>query len=231
MHLPGHDSSTASFRRPSRLRPILLFGLLFISAAAFVAFGPLPEPGDEAGPPPLERWWFRLTDTHAAREPDVVFVPTPQEVVDRMLELAELKPGDVLYDLGCGDGRIVVTAAKRYGVRAVGVDIDPWRVVESRRNVRTNGVSHLVKILNADIFTLDFSDASVVTLYLLPQLNVRLMPKLAQLKPGARIVSYEFDMSGAKPERVIHWPSQLPATKPERPPHRLFRWIVPWQTE
>ena len=231
MHLPGHDSSPASSRRPSRLRPTILFGLLFISAAAFVTFGPLPEPGDEVGPPPLERWWFRLADTHTAREPDVVFVPTPQAVVDRMLELAELKPGEVLYDLGCGDGRIVVTAAKRYGVRAIGVDIDPLRVVESRRNVRTNGVSQLVKILNADIFTLDFSEATVVTLYLLPQLNVRLMPKLAQLKPGARIVSFEFDMAGAKPERVVHLPSQPPETQPERPPHRLFRWIVPWQTE
>lgn len=236
---PGPDASAPQRRRPSKIRPTILFGLLFIAGTAFFTYGPWPEPGEEREPAPLERWWFKLTDTQPFKEPDVIFVPTPQLVVERMLELAELKPGDVLYDLGCGDGRIVVTAAKKYGVRAIGVDIDPMRVAESRRNVRTNGVSHLVKILNADIFTLDFSDAAVVTLYLLPELNVRLMPKLAQLAPGTRIVSFEFEMAGAKPEQVVQVPSQRPpepvsqagSGTPEQPPHRIFRWIVPWEKE
>src|SRR5262249_7784755 len=122
-----------------------------------------------------------------ARKPDVIYVPTPQEVVDRMLELAEVVEGDVPYDLGCGDGRIVVTAAKRYGVKAVGFDIDPKRVAEARENVRKNGVGHLVTIRQQDIFTADFRDATVVTLFLLPNLNLRLRPKLAALRPGTRI--------------------------------------------
>ncbi|MCZ7636457.1 MAG: methyltransferase domain-containing protein [Verrucomicrobia bacterium] len=135
-------------------------------------------------------------DTAVTRTPDVVFVPTPQQVVEKMLELAEVKKGDVLYDLGCGDGRIVVTAAKKYGVKAIGFDIDPKRVEESLANVKSNKVEHLVTIKQADIFTLDLREASVVTLYLLPELNVRLMPQLEKLKPGSRIVSHDFDMRG-----------------------------------
>src|SRR5574341_1263185 len=133
------------------------------------------------------------------RQPDVVYVPTPQGVVDKMLEMAEVKKGDVVYDLGCGDGRIVVTAAKKYGVKAVGFDINPERVKESLENVKSNKVEHLVTIKHADIFTLDLREASVVTLYLLPELNVRLMPQLEKLKAGSRIVSHDFDMRGAKP--------------------------------
>src|SRR5262249_34488611 len=136
------------------------------------------------------------------KEPDVIFVPTPQEVVDRMLELAQVKKGDVLYDLGCGDGRIVVTAAKRYCVKDIGFHADPQHLKESRDNVRKNGVGDLVTIKNQDIFQTDLTEASVVTLYLLPNLNVRLMPQLAKLKPGSRIVSHAFDMRGAKPKKV-----------------------------
>src|SRR5947209_1882203 len=115
----------------------------------------------------------QATDTAPAsrettpKRPDVVFVPTPQEVVDRMLELAEVKKGDVVYDLGCGDGRIVVTAAKKYGVKAVGFDVDPQRIRESRENVAKNGVGNLVTIKQQDIFATDLGEASVVTLYLL----------------------------------------------------------------
>jgi precorrin-6B methylase 2 len=137
------------------------------------------------------------------REPDVVFVPTPQEVVDKMLEVAGVKKGDVVYDLGCGDGRIVVTAAKKYGVKAVGFDIDPERIRESNENVKKNGVGDLVTIKQADIFTLDLSGANVITLYLLPQLNVKLIPQLEKLKPGSRIVSHAFDMKGVKPKQVV----------------------------
>lgn len=137
-----------------------------------------------------------------AREPDVIFVPTPHPVVKRMLELAALKKGDVLYDLGCGDGRIVIAAARDYGVRAYGFDIDPKRVAEAKQNVREAGVEHLVTIQRRDIFELDLSKADVVTLYLLPSLNVKLIPQLKQLKPGARIVSHDFDMKGVEPEKV-----------------------------
>jgi tRNA G37 N-methylase Trm5 len=137
------------------------------------------------------------------REPDVIFVPTPQEVVEKMLEVAGVKKDDVVYDLGCGDGRIVVTAAKKYGCKAVGFDIDPQRVKESLENVKKNNVEKLVEIKQADIFTLDLSGASVITLYLLPDLNVKLIPQLEKLKPGSRIVSHSFDMRGVKPDKIV----------------------------
>ena len=169
------------------------------------------------------------TQHHAAaaepREPDVIFVPTPQAIVDKMLEMAQVKKGDVVYDLGCGDGRIVVTAAKKFGVKAIGFDIDPDRIRESLENVRTNNVGHLVTIKKADIFTLDLREASVVTLYLLPELNVRLMPQLAKLKPGSRIVSHDFDMRGAKPVQVFR------AAQSNLGDHTIYKWIVPWEKE
>ncbi len=138
------------------------------------------------------------------RTPDVIYVPTPQEVVDKMLELAEVKKGDVLYDLGSGDGRIPVTAAKKFGVRAVGIDIDPERIKEANANAKKNGVEKLVKFRNEDLFRANFREATVVTLYLLPDLNVKLRPKLwRELKPGTRIVSHQFDMGDWKPEKTI----------------------------
>ena len=123
------------------------------------------------------------------------FVPTPQEVVDRMLELAEVSETDIVYDIGCGDGRIVITAAERYGARGVGIDIDPQRIAESRANAERAGVSHLVEFIQQDALTANVSDATVVTLYLLSSSNVKLRPILtSQLKPGARIVSHAFSM-------------------------------------
>ncbi|HQI20991.1 MAG TPA: methyltransferase domain-containing protein, partial [Leptospiraceae bacterium] len=136
-------------------------------------------------------------------QPDVIFVPTPQVVVDKMLETARVTKSDLIYDLGCGDGRIVVTAAKRYGAHAIGFDIDPQRIRSSQENVRTNGVDNLVQIRQADIFQLDLTPANVVTLYLLPSLNIKLMPQLKRLRAGSRIVSHDFDMQGAKPKRIV----------------------------
>jgi ribosomal protein L11 methylase PrmA len=139
-----------------------------------------------------------------SQAPDVIYVPTPYEVVDAMLKLADVKKGDVLYDLGSGDGRIPVTAAKKFGVRAVGIDIDPQRIEEAKDNARKNGVSKLVEFRNEDLFRTKFADATVVTLYLLPDLNVKLRPRLlAELKPGTRIVSHQFDMGTWKPERKL----------------------------
>jgi SAM-dependent methyltransferase len=156
-----------------------------------------------------------------SRRPDVIFVPTPQEVVDRMLELAQVTKDDLVYDLGCGDGRIVATAAKRYGCRAKGFDIDPQRVKESLATVKEHGVEDLVEIQKADIFTLDLSDASVVTLYLLPDLNVRLIPQLEKLKPGSRIVSHAFDMRGVKPDKVETVEGELGSQ------HTVYLWTTP----
>src|SRR5215216_4158526 len=138
------------------------------------------------------------------RSPDVIFVPTPQEVVDAMLEVAKVTKNDVVYDLGSGDGRIPVTAAKVYGARGIGIDIDPQRIKEANANAQAAGVTDKVKFLNQDLFTTDISEATVVTLYLLPSLNVKLMPKLMkELKPGTRIVSHAFDMGDCKPEKEM----------------------------
>ena len=153
-------------------------------------------------------------------KPDVGFVVTPDPVVSRMLELAEVKPGDVVYDLGCGDGRIVIAAAKKYGVKAVGIEIDPALVEKATANARASGVEHLVTIRQGDIFEADFSDATVVTMYLLPDLNVRLMPKLERLREGTRIVSHSFPMQGARPERV-----ETVVGK------KVYLWRVPWERE
>ncbi len=138
------------------------------------------------------------------RQPDVIFVPTPQSIVEQMLELANVKPGDVVYDLGCGDGRVVITAAKQYGVRAVGIDIDPERINQSLENARKAGVEDRVSFRNEDLFEADIREATVVTLYLLHSLNLKLRPKLwKELKPGTRIVSYNFDMGDWPPEKKV----------------------------
>jgi len=139
------------------------------------------------------------------RPPDVIFVPTPQEVVDAMLKLAKVTKSDVIYDLGSGDGRIPITAAKTYGARGVGIDIDPQRIKEATENLKTAGVGDRVKFLNQDLFTTDISEATVVTLYLLPSLNLKVLPKLnKELKPGTRIVSHAFDMGSAKPLETLN---------------------------
>ena len=141
----------------------------------------------------------------ATRTPDVIFVPTPQEVVDEMLKLAKVGPNDVIYDLGSGDGRIPITAAKVYGARGIGIDIDPQRIREANANAQTAGVADKVRFLNQDLFTTNISEATVVTLYLLPSLNLKLLPKLnRELKPGTRIVSHAFDMGDARPRETLN---------------------------
>ena len=140
-----------------------------------------------------------------SRRPDVIYVPTPEAVVEAMLQVANVTKNDVVYDLGCGDGRIPVTAARKYGARGVCFDIDPERIKEATANVAKNNVGNLVKVVHADLFEQDLSGASVITLYLLPSLNVKLMPKLMkELKPGTRIVSHAFDMGDWKPEQTLN---------------------------
>lgn len=137
------------------------------------------------------------------RGPDVIFVPTPNEIVSKMMELAKVTKKDTVYDLGCGDGRIVITAAQRYGARGVGIDIDPERVKEATDNVRKAGVADRVSIVRGDLFEADISAATVVTLYLLTDLNLKLRPKLLKdLRPGTRVVSHAFSMGDWKPERT-----------------------------
>jgi ribosomal protein L11 methylase PrmA len=139
------------------------------------------------------------------RQPDVIYVPTPPEVVAAMLKVAKVGPGDVVYDLGSGDGRIPIAAVKDFGAaRATGIDIDPQRIKEAQANHKEAGVGDRVRFLNQDLFETNISDATVVTLYLLPSLNLKLRPKLmAELKPGTRIVSHAFDMGDWEPEQTL----------------------------
>jgi cyclopropane fatty-acyl-phospholipid synthase-like methyltransferase len=155
------------------------------------------------------------------RAPEVPYVPTPQEVVDEMLRMANVTKNDFVIDLGSGDGRIVITAAKKYGARGMGVDINPERIAEARANAKEAGVENLVEFRQGDLFKADLSKASVVTMYLLSGVNMRLRPKLfRELKPGTRIVSHAFDMGQWKPEktadvdgrRVMFW--TIPAKAP-----------------
>jgi SAM-dependent methyltransferase len=160
------------------------------------------------------------------RAPDVPFVRTPQEVVDAMLELAEVTKDDVVYDLGCGDGRILVTAAQKYGCRAVGYDIDPELVRAARENAAHHGVQDLVTVRRGDIFNLDLSGASVVTLYLTPALNEKLIPQLEKLRPGSRVVSHQFSMKGVKPRKVLQVHSA-----DDNLDHPVYLWVAPLEKD
>ncbi len=155
---------------------------------------------------------------------DVPYVPTPESVVKRMLELGEVGSDDVIYDLGSGDGRIVITAAKQYGARGVGIDIDPERIQEANANAQKAGVIDRVRFRQQDLLQADFSEATVVTLYLLPEVNLRLRPQLLnQLRPGTRIVSHAFDMGDWKPEQVVEVDGRTiyAWTVPEKVPENL----------
>jgi tRNA G37 N-methylase Trm5 len=152
-----------------------------------------------------------------AREPDVFYVPTAPAVVDAMLTAANVKAGDVVYDLGCGDGRIVIAAARKFGARGVGIDIDPQRIKEATANAKLAGVADKVTFRQADLFESEISGATVVTLYLLPSLNLKLQPKLLkELKPGTRVVSHAFDMGTWKPDRELTVAAR-----------RVYLWTIP----
>ena len=151
------------------------------------------------------------------RAPDVPFDPSPHHVVEQMLKLADVRKGDVVYDLGCGDGRIVIAAAQQFGARGVGIDIDPQRIRESLENAREAGVTGRVRFRNEDLFEADISEATVVTLFLWPEVNLKLRQKLwRDLKPGTRVVSYYWDMGDWEPER------RIPADG-----HEIYLWTIP----
>ncbi len=160
------------------------------------------------------------------RIPDVPYVPTTDVAVREMLKLAKVQKGDIIYDLGCGDGRIVIQAAKLFGTRGVGIDIDPQRVKEARENARQAGVENLVRFEEKDLFDADFREATVVTLFLLPRINLKLRPKLVKdLKPGTRVVSNTFDMGDWKAEKEVN----LPDTDDEYTglSQKFFLWTIP----
>ena len=153
---------------------------------------------------------------------DVPYVPTPPEVVDAMLGLAGVRAGDILYDLGCGDGRIVIAAAKRFGIKAMGIDIDPIRIEESEANAAAAGLAGRVRFVKGDIFEADFRDATVVTMYLLNSVNVRLRPKLlSELKPGTRLVSHSFEMGDWRPDKTVEITTSYDDVRD------IHFWIVP----
>jgi SAM-dependent methyltransferase len=160
------------------------------------------------------------------RSPDVPYVPTTEEAVQAMLKLADVKKSDVVYDLGCGDGRIVIAAAKNFGAHGVGIDINPERIKEARENAKKAGVEHLVRFEENDLFEAKISDASVVTLFLLSTINLKLRPKLlADLKPGTRIVSNTFDMGDWKPDREVNIGGD--DNEDGYLSRKLFLWTVP----
>lgn len=172
-----------------------------------------PKPASSAGRTP--------------HETEVVFVATPQVIVDRMLEAAGVGPGDVVYDLGCGDGRMVITAATRFGAKGVGVEIHPQRVAEARDNARKARVDHLVRIEQGDIFEVDLRPATVVALYLFPELNTKLLPQLKMLRPGSRIVSHDFGIEGYAPERSLRVQGPEYDGSPVTRVHEVLLWTAP----
>jgi precorrin-6B methylase 2 len=198
MSATSRELETRAARR--RLRGRLTFASLVV-AAACGAPGASPSANGAARP---------------ARQLDVPYEPTPPEVVRAMMDLAEVQPGDVVYDLGCGDGRIVVEAARR-GARGVGVDLDPRRIAEARANASAAGVADRVELRVGDLFETDVRPATVVTLFLYPNVNRELRPRLlAQLRPGARIVSHMHDMGDWRPDRTV-----------EVAGRKVYLWIVP----
>lgn len=188
---------------PPVRRPVAL-AVFAAVAAALVALSAAAQPSPAAAQPA------------ASLAP---FVPTPQDVVERMLQVAGVTKDDVVYDLGSGDGRLVITAAKKFGARGVGVDIDPERVAESRANAKREGVDHLVRFERQDALETDVSEATVVTLYLLSSSNMKLRPILTkQLKPGARIVSHAFGMGDWTPDSIEDFRDSNGSTR------RLYLW-------
>ncbi len=193
-----------------------------VAAASQPEPKPEPKPQPEPEPPPEPE---PVTDEAPAL--DIEYVPTPGNVVKKMLEVATITKSDVVYDLGCGDGRLVIAAAKQYGARGIGFDLDPERIAEAKANVEKAGVGHLVTIEQKNIFEVDLSPASVVTLYLLPSINVRLIPQLQKLAAGSRIISHDFDMQGVDPDDVWTLVAKHHRPPPATRKHYVYKWTAP----
>jgi SAM-dependent methyltransferase len=177
------------------------------SIAALAACGIAETPAQQAAGP--------------LRAPDVPFEPTPAPIVRQMLELAQLRPGQTLYDLGCGDGRIVIAAVRDFGARGVCVDIDPERIRDARANAAKAGVADRIRFLTQDLFETPIADADAVTLFLWPHINLKLRPRLlAELKPGTRVVSYVHDMGDWKPEKTLE-------VRGRSGPRNIYLWTIP----
>lgn len=160
------------------------------------------------------------------RRPDVGFYPTTQDVVEKMLALANVTKKDHVCDLGCGDGRFILTAARKYGCRATGYDLDPKLVARGQTQIREQKLTELAKIIEQDIFTVDISDVSVLMLFLLPDMNAKLIPQIQKMKPGSRILTHEFDIPGIKPDRVLTWIS-----KDDDSEHLIYVYSTPLKPE
>lgn len=208
-------------------KKILFLLVTGLSITSLGIAGCTPQKTDlEAGTEPSTLTAQTETETPASTTPttqpqerpgDVPYVPTPQPVVDGMLQVAKVGKNDVLYDLGSGDGRIVNTAAQKFGTRGVGIDINPERIKEANENANKAGVTDRVRFVQQDLFNTDFSEATVVTLYLLPEINAKLRPKLlSELKPGTRIVSHAFDMGDWKPQQTLNVEGKT-----------IYYWVVP----
>jgi predicted RNA methylase len=169
-------------------------------------------------------WWL-FENAWPRQGSDVVYVPTPPECVDKMLEMAAVTKDDVVYDLGSGDGRIVIAAARTYGCKAVGYEIDPKLVEESRRNAAAAGVSHLVEIHEGNIFDVDLSNCTVLAIFLLPDVNVRLIPQMRRMKPGSRVVSFLQNMPGVRPQQAVNMRDKKDVDR------TIYLWTIPLQME
>jgi SAM-dependent methyltransferase len=214
--LLSHDFLVGMTLRPGVTMTRLTSKISFLTAAAACGLGLVGPFVVEASPPAVAQAPARTSPSLAP------YVPTPQDVAERMLELAGVTAKDVVYDLGSGDGRVVITAAKKYGARGVGVDIDPERIAESKANAQRAGVEALVDFRLEDAMTADVSPATVVTLYLLSASNQKLRPKLQeQLRPGARIVSHQFGMGDWTPTKVDTFTDANGATR------TLYLWVKP----
>lgn len=164
----------------------------------------------------------RADDPVVSEKDTAIHVPTPAAIVDKMLEVAKVTKDDVLYDLGCGDGRIVIAAAAKYGCHAVGYDIDERKVKESKENVKTKGVERLVQIECQDIFQLDLKKATVITLFLLPEMNIQLIPQLDKMKDGSRVVCHEFALKDVQHDRQL-----TITTQPDGVPRDIYLYTLP----
>jgi len=206
---------------------LLNLGRIFVLAAGLFAIGCGSNP-DGAAPTPAQetRPAARQERQETSGAPPalvfIVFVRTPQDVADRMLKMAHVTKDDVVCDLGCGDGRILVTAAKRYGCRAIGYDLDPLRVQEARENAEREGVSHLVTVEKKDVQSVDLTGVSVVTLYMGTEINARLIPQLSRLPPGTRIVSHDFPIGDIPPDKAV-----VITSREDDRRHRILLWLCP----